>query len=182
VKADGGSRVECTPGASIRFGSLDFIIAWEGDMVKAMPARLAPTESPEDVSVALGNLNLAPRKRRRRPRPAPPSEADEIWWQIAIHMGLNPSINDLSVFCVSYAELSASCDVETTPYLGGLGALPPRLCHALVVIAALVSHGHLPTMDDLEFVEMAGGDGDLIYDTLCTDSDSDLGPSGSDDE
>jgi hypothetical protein len=85
----------------------------------------------------------------------------------------------LSIFFASYAELSVSCDVETTPYHGGIDAFPPRLCHAPAVIAALVSCGHLPTMDDLEFVEMAGGGGDLIFDALCTDSDldSDLGPS-----
>jgi hypothetical protein len=48
------------------------------------------------------------------------------------------------------------------------------------VIAALVTHGHLPMIDDLEFVEMVDGSKDLIYDTLCTDSG--LGPFGSDDE
>jgi hypothetical protein len=36
--------------------------------------------------------------------------------------------------------------------------------------------------DDLEFVEMVGGGEDLIYDALWMDSDSDLGPSRSDDE
>jgi hypothetical protein len=51
-----------------------------------------------------------------------------------------------------------------------------------VVIAALVTRGHLHMIDDLEFVEMADGSKDLIYDTLCTDSDSGLGPFGSDDE
>jgi hypothetical protein len=72
-----------------------------------------------------------------------------------------------------------SCDVETTPYHSGIDAFPPRLCHAPTVIAALVSCGHLPTMDGLEFVEMASGGGDLIFDALCTDSDLDsgLGPS-----
>jgi hypothetical protein len=37
-------------------------------------------------------------------------------------------------------------------------------------------------IDYLEFVEMAGGDEDLIYDALCMGSDSDLGPSKCDDE
>ena len=49
------------------------------------------------------------------------------------------------------------------------------------VIAALVTHGHLPMIGDLEFVEMVDGDEDLMFDMLCTDSDSDLGLSGSDD-
>lgn len=44
-----------------------------------------------------------------------------------------------------------------------------------------MSRGHLPTIDDLEFVEMVDGDEDLMFDMLCTDSDSDLGLSGSDD-
>jgi hypothetical protein len=95
-------------------------------------------------------------------------------------MGPNPSYNDLLVFLVPYVELSASCDVETTPYHGNIGAFPRRLCHAPVVIADLMSRGHLPMMDDLEFMEMVGGGEDLIFDALCTDSD--LGPSGSDDE
>lgn len=75
-----------------------------------------------------------------------------------------------------------SCDVETTPYHSGIDAFPPRLCHAPTVIANLVTRGHLPMIDDLEFEEMADGSEDLIYDTLCTDSDSGLGPFGSDDE
>jgi hypothetical protein len=37
-------------------------------------------------------------------------------------------------------------------------------------------------IDDLEFMEMAGGDEDLIYDALCTESNSDMGPSMSDEE
>jgi hypothetical protein len=37
-------------------------------------------------------------------------------------------------------------------------------------------------MDDLEFMEITGGGGDLIFDALCTDLDLDLGPSRSDDE
>jgi hypothetical protein len=45
-----------------------------------------------------------------------------------------------------------------------------------------MAHGHLPMIDDLEFVEMAGGGEDLIYDTLCTDSNSYTGPSMSDEE
>jgi hypothetical protein len=74
----------------------------------------------------------------------------------------------------------------TTPYHDssrcGFGAFPPRLCHAPAVTAALVACGHLPMTDDLEFVEMVGGGEDLIYDALWMDSDSDLGPSRSDDE
>jgi hypothetical protein len=42
------------------------------------------------------------------------------------------------------------------------------------VIATLVARIHLPTLDDLEFVGMANGGGDLIFDALCTDLGSDL--------
>jgi hypothetical protein len=45
-----------------------------------------------------------------------------------------------------------------------------------------VAHDHLPKTYDLEFVEMASGGVDLIYDAVYTDSDSDLGPSRSDSE
>jgi hypothetical protein len=45
-----------------------------------------------------------------------------------------------------------------------------------------MSHEHLPIMGDLEFMEMANGSGDLIFDTLCTDSNSDQGPSVNDDK
>jgi hypothetical protein len=41
------------------------------------------------------------------------------------------------------------------------------------VIAAHVAHDHLPTTDDLEFVGMVDGSEDLIFDALCSDSDSD---------
>jgi hypothetical protein len=37
---------------------------------------------------------------------------------------------------------------------------------------ALVAHGHLLTFDDLEFAGTIDGDIDLIFDMLCTDSNS----------
>jgi hypothetical protein len=99
-------------------------------------------------------------------------------------MGSNPSYNDLLVFFASYTELFASYDAGTSScYSGSCSSsdvFPPRLCHALAVITTLVARGHLPTSDDLEFVGMADGNEDLIFDVLCTDSD--LGPSVSDDE
>jgi hypothetical protein len=149
----------------------------------AMPTRSDLLESSDAVSLALDALSLAsPRRQRMRPRLAPPSKADEIRHQIVIHMGPNPSYDDMSVFFAFYVELFVLCDVETTPYHDGFDAFSPRLRLAPVVIVALMSHVHLSTIDDLEFVEMAGGDEDLIFDVLCTDSDSDLGSSRSDDE
>lgn len=38
------------------------------------------------------------------------------------------------------------------------------------MIATLVARGHVPTIDDLEFVGMVDGSGDLIFDTLYSDS------------
>lgn len=58
----------------------------------------------------------------------------------------------------------------------------PQLCHAPAVIAAIVACGHLPTSDVLEFVGMADGGGDIIFDALCMDSNSNLSPSGNDNE
>lgn len=101
-------------------------------------------------------------------------------------MAPNPSYDDLSVFFASYAELSVSYDEETSSYHGGsnsdFGAFLPPLRDAPVVIATLVSCGHLPTSDDLELMGMANGGGDFIFNALCIDSDSDLSPLGSDDE
>jgi hypothetical protein len=51
-----------------------------------------------------------------------------------------------------------------------------------VAIAALVFRGHLPTIDDLEFMATTDGDEDVIFDVLYMDTNSDLGPSRSDDE
>lgn len=83
-------------------------------------------------------------------------------------------------------ELSASYDAETSSYYGGsssgFGAFLPQLCHAPAVIAAIMAHGHLPTSDVLEFVGMADGGGDIIFDALCMDSNSNLSPSGNDNE
>lgn len=42
------------------------------------------------------------------------------------------------------------------------------------VIAALVARDHVPTPDDLEFVGVVAGGGDLVFDALYTDSNSDL--------
>jgi hypothetical protein len=58
-----------------------------------------------------------------------PSEANELRLQTVIHMGTNPSYDDLPVFFASYAELPVSCDIETMPYCGGFDAFPPRLRH-----------------------------------------------------
>lgn len=49
---------------------------------------------------------------------------------------------------------------------------PSHLCHTPSMIAALVARGQLPTTDDLEFVGMVEGGGDLIFDALCFDSGS----------
>jgi hypothetical protein len=38
---------------------------------------------------------------------------------------------------------------------------------------ALMPHDHVPTIDDLEFVGMVDGGGDLIFDALYSDSSSD---------
>lgn len=78
VRADGGSHVECTLRASIRFVILNFTIGQDGDMVRAMPTRPVPSEGFDVILVALGALSLALCMRCRRPRPALLSEADEI--------------------------------------------------------------------------------------------------------
>jgi hypothetical protein len=44
-----------------------------------------------------------------------------------------------------------------TPYRGGFDAFPPRLDHAPMVIAALVSRDHLPTINNLEFGQWRQG-------------------------
>lgn len=72
-----------------------------------------------------------------------------------------------------YAELSALYDAETSFYRDGpsygSGAFLARLCHAPVVIAALVARGHLPISNGLEFSGMVDSEGDLIFDALCMD-------------
>jgi hypothetical protein len=88
------------------------------------------SKSPNTVSVALSALSVAPHRRRRSPKLTPPSEADGIRRQIMIHMGRNPSYDDLSVLFASDKELSAKCDVEMMPYHDGshddFDAFPPR--------------------------------------------------------
>jgi hypothetical protein len=155
-------------------------------MGRATLAWPPPFGSPDTVSEALNALGLAPRKRHEGPRLAPLSEANEIRRQIMIHMGPTPSYDNLSTFFMSYTKFSTSYDAKTSSYYDGSSsrssAFSPRLCHALAVIATLVAHGHLPTSNDLEFVGMADGGGDLIFDALCTDSDSNLNPPKSSEE
>jgi hypothetical protein len=67
VRADEGSHVECTPGASIRFGVLNFTIDRDNDMVRAMPTRPVPSEGFYVVSTTLGALSLAPRMAQTGP-------------------------------------------------------------------------------------------------------------------
>jgi hypothetical protein len=148
--------------------------------------RPPPPHSTDAISHALSGLILAPRARRERRGLAPPFEADKIRRQIAIHMGPNPSYDNLSAFFASYAKHSALYSVETMSYYGSsiisTHVFPPQLCHAPTVIIALVVHDHLPTFDDLEFVLMVDGRGDLIFNALCTDSNSYLSPPKSSEE
>jgi hypothetical protein len=80
----------------------------------------------------------------------PPSKVDKIRRHIVIHMGPNPLYDDLSAFFASYAELSALYDEEATSYYGGSSSspssVPPLMCHAPTVIAALVTHDHPPPL------------------------------------
>lgn len=51
------------------------------------------------------------------------------------------------------------------------------------MIAALVTHGHLPTCDDLEFAWLVNGSGDLVFDALYMDPDLDpSAPASSEEE
>jgi hypothetical protein len=129
------------------------------------------------VLEALGGLKLAPRGQHEVHGPVPPSEANEIRVHIAIHMGLEPTYDDPSAFFASYTEPCGLYNAKMLSYhdgsSSGLGAFLPQMRHALAVIAALVAHDHLPTFEDQEFVGMVDGRGYLIFDALCTDSDSD---------
>lgn len=90
-----------------------------------------------------------------------------------IHMGLDPSHDDLWALFLSYASLSMLYgEGGSTPHDGSGDApeaLLPRLLHASRMIATLMAHGHLLTTDDLMFVGMVEGGGDLIFETLCSD-------------
>jgi hypothetical protein len=75
-----------------------------------------PPENPNAVSEALGGISLTACGQREEHRLAPPIEIDEIRRHIAIHMGSDPSYDDLLVFFASYTELSALYDAETSSY------------------------------------------------------------------
>lgn len=103
VGADGGSSVECTHRASIRFGSLDFTIGRESNTVRVL-VRPAPSESLNAILAALSTLSLATRMRCRRPRSTSPSEADKKRRQIAIHMRQIPHM----MICQSFLHPTQS--------------------------------------------------------------------------
>jgi hypothetical protein len=54
-------------------------------------------------------------------------------------------------------------------------AFSPCLCHVTGMIVALVAYGYIPTINDLEFMGMVDGGEDLIFDTICSNSGSNLG-------
>jgi hypothetical protein len=81
-------------------------------MVRATPARPLSLESPDSILEAFSTLSLAPHKWHEGHGPAPPFKADEIRRQVTIHMEPNPSYDDLSIFFVSYVELSMFYDEE----------------------------------------------------------------------
>jgi hypothetical protein len=101
-------------------------------------------------------------------------------------MGPDPTYDDMSVFFVSYVELYVLYDTEASSYhdgsSSGPGALLSRLRYVRPVLMALVTHGHLPTSDDLEFTGMVDDDEDLFFNMLYTDLDSDLSPPASSEE
>jgi hypothetical protein len=61
-------------------------------------------------------------------------------------------------------------------------AFPPYLHHAPGMITAFVARAHVPMIDDMELIGMINGDGDLIFDSLCSNSDLDLGSSTSNED
>jgi hypothetical protein len=48
-------------------------------------------------------------------------------------------------------------------------AFLPCFCNTIGAIADLVAHGHVPTIDKLEFVGMVRGDEELFFEALCLD-------------
>lgn len=98
ARASDSQHIDYTPRAAIRFKNLDFVINQKVDRVEVAPALSPPLENPDAVLEALGGLSLAPCGRHERHRPAPPFKADEEIRQITIHMGPNPSYDDLSDF------------------------------------------------------------------------------------
>jgi hypothetical protein len=56
-----GPRNKCFLDVSIRFGSLDFAVSQEGNMVRAMPAWPTPPESPSAHSLASCGRHEGPR-------------------------------------------------------------------------------------------------------------------------
>ena len=92
-------------------------------------------------------------------------------------MGPNPLYDDLSAFFAFYAELSALYDEEATSYYGGSSSspssVPPLMCHAPTVIAALVTHDH---PYELQVIGGMADDDGTSSSTLYTDSDLDLSP------
>lgn len=155
-------------------------------MVRATPTRPPPPKNPNTVLEALASLSLAPHQRREEHNLALPSKDDEIRRHIGIHMGPDPTYDDMSVFFASYMELYVLYDAEASSYhdgsSSGPGALLSRLRYARTVLMALVTRSHLPTSDDLEFTGMVDGGEDLFFNMLCTDLDSDLSPPASSEE
>lgn len=85
----------------------------------------------------------------------------------------DPSYYNLHAFFSSYASLSAFYGERGSAPIDGSDnipeAFPPHQCHASGVIAALVAHVNVPTIDDLEFVGMVEGGIDLFFNALCSD-------------
>lgn len=119
-------------------------------MVWAAPARPPSPKNPNATTKAFGGLSLALQGQGTGQGLSLPYEDDDIRRHIAIHMGPNPSYDNIWAFFSSYAELSTLYDEERLPHPGGSngshGVIPPHRRHALRVITALLAHDHLPTI------------------------------------
>jgi hypothetical protein len=120
------------PRAAIQFGSLNFVISREGHIVRVAPTQPPPPRNPDTISKAFGALRLTPCGWREGHGLAPPYEVDKIRRQITIHMGPNPSYDDLMAFFASLEDLSGYTMQRQCPTMVPLAAapVPSRLDYA----------------------------------------------------
>lgn len=136
-------------------GCGDHLAKWEQIVTSGWPA-VMPSRLPEWPSI-LGALTLSSTMKGRWSGPQKP----------------DPSYYNLHAFFSSYASLSAFYGERGSAPIDGSDnipeAFPPHQCHASGVIAALVAHVNVPTIDDLEFVGMVEGGIYLFFNALCSD-------------
>jgi hypothetical protein len=98
--------IDWTPGAHVRFGSLDFIVTTEGELVRAPAPQPPPTTGLDVIVRALKELQLsAPEARAPKHDQLLDFDFGKLEHQLTVYLGPHPSWEDLCALTFFFVNI-----------------------------------------------------------------------------